>query len=114
MLPRNSCTRRTPMRSLLGLLLLSLTLTPLQAGEPVVKPPRADQLGDALPAHAAARLGTPRWGKTGWHATLVHNADGEVLAAGQSEEGIGLWDVGNAKRLHFWKGIKHYSLPHPC
>src|SRR5438105_4651243 len=61
------------MCSLTGLLLISLTLAPLRAEQPVAKAPRTDPLGDPMPDHAVARLVTTRW-RQSWYNVVVEPA----------------------------------------
>jgi WD40 repeat protein len=43
------------------------------------EPPRIDALGDPLPPHAIARLGTTRWRQPWYVASLAASADGRLL-----------------------------------
>jgi WD40 repeat protein len=94
------------MRSISSLLLIALALVPLQADER----PRLDSLGDPLPAHAAARLGTIRWRRAWYNGMLVYTSAGKLLGGGVGEDGVSFWDLAEGKQLRHWPGIKPYSL----
>jgi WD40 repeat protein len=71
---------------------------------------RTDVLGDPLPAHAVARLGTTRW-RTVWsNGPLEYRPDGRLLAVGRAEDGVGLWDVASSRRLAYWPAARQFSL----
>lgn len=94
------------MRSLLAFLGSLLVASAVPADEAI----RTDSLGDPLPPLATHRLGTTRWGQTWTAGTLTWSADGKVLAAGRTDDGVGLWDVGEGKKLKHWKSAQHFSL----
>src|SRR5690348_1703686 len=56
-----------------------------------------DALGDPLPAGALARLGTPRFKHRGLVVALTLSADGKLLATGDQDCVIRLWDVASGK-----------------
>jgi WD40 repeat protein len=93
----------TPPRSpLRAFLLLGLLAAPAQAGE---GPAGRGAAGDPLPPHALARLGTTRWRQQWSVVSLAYSGDGQVLACGSYEDGVGLFDAATGrKRRHLLPG----------
>jgi WD40 repeat protein len=60
---------------------------------------RCDQLGDPLPAHAVARLGTLRLRHQGWLVAQVLSADGKRLAAADINGDLWIWDASTGKKI---------------
>jgi WD40 repeat protein len=78
----------------IGLVLLALAAAPAAA-----PPGPIDAVGDPLPAHALARLGTTRWRHQWSVVGLACSADGKVLACHSYEEGISLFDAVTGRKL---------------
>lgn len=78
---------------------------------------RTDHLGDPLPPHARARLGTLRFrhmagNGVGWRVTaFAFSPDGRLLASGSAGYSICLWDAATGRRLRCWETVGG-GLPH--
>jgi WD40 repeat protein len=88
---------------------LTLGFASTRADQPA-QPAGADALGDALPAHAVARLGTARWRQVWSDGALQYSSDGALRAVGRAGDGVGLWDVASSKELRRWPASRQFSL----
>jgi WD40 repeat protein len=84
------------MRLLFTALLVFVLHGPAWAGP---KSARVDALGDPLPDHAVARLGTTRWRQHWSVLQLVYSRDGKTVTAKSYEEGVCVFDAKTGTRL---------------
>ncbi len=101
---------RYPLRALL--LLFLLTWSAASRGRqppdslPVQNPgadapgsPRLDAIGDPLPPHALARIGTTRWRHDATIVGLAYSADGKRLVSASSQTGLAILDAVTGRRI---------------
>jgi WD40 repeat protein len=63
------------------------------------EPERRDQYGDPLPKDALVRLGTIRFRVEGYISSIAFSPDGKLLAAGDSEGLVYLWESATGKLI---------------
>lgn len=99
-------------------LIACLTVLSLAVGGPAAdkkgvakkQPARTDLYGDPLPEGAVARLGTVRIRHAAPVACFQFSPEGKVLAAGDWDGTVSLWDVGSRKLLRQFRGSPHGSV----
>src|SRR5260370_31925413 len=74
-----------------------------EAAPPKVEESRTDFYGDPLPPGAIARLGTVRW-RARIACCLAYSRDGKVLATGNSDFTIRLWDPATGEEIRRFTG----------
>jgi WD40 repeat protein len=82
---------------------LLIVAVPLLAQDSV----KADRNGDALPAGALARLGTPRWRHAEAVTFVAFLPDGKAILTGGLDNTLRLWDRATGKEL------RRFTLPVP-
>jgi WD40 repeat protein len=100
------------MRRRLGCCVLLALLLPLNLGrggdprtddktdnDSPAKRPRVDLLGDPIPPHAVARLGTQRLRHGHFLIALAFTADGERILSAGHDQRVRLWEVATGKEL---------------
>src|SRR5438105_1708025 len=95
--------RTSPMTAIYTWLTCLTTL----AAEPV----RRDALGDSLPGHAVARLGTDRLGQH-WSRYLEFSPNDQLLVGIDSVHEFRVWDVASGRLL--WVSPMTEKFGHKC
>ncbi|HEY7308607.1 MAG TPA: sigma-70 family RNA polymerase sigma factor [Gemmataceae bacterium] len=73
---------------------------------------RRDRLGDPLPAHALARLGTSRLRHGGWFTAMTYSPDGKTLASAAHDGTVRLWDAATGKALRLLGDDEQRRIPY--
>src|SRR6266540_1659446 len=84
---------------------LMLALHPAAHGQTDASRTQADHQGDPLPAGTVARLGTVRFRHGHFITSIAFSPDGRILAAGDGQKNLLLWEAATGKVLHRYPGL---------
>ncbi|HKI36604.1 MAG TPA: sigma-70 family RNA polymerase sigma factor [Gemmataceae bacterium] len=94
-----------------GLAALPVPATPAEPAEPPARteaPARADSDGDALPAGALMRFGSPRLRHGQAIGALAFSKDGKALVSGSLDLTVSLWELPSGKERRRFAGHANY------